>query len=114
MYEDKMDNPWFQKMALLETLTDKEKIQLYPKDFPMILQCSRIPEQILQRVLSKEATILEQVHFLRNDFIGDDIIKVIYENTPHGYVRKRAYELLYEKENDLRIGLEIIKKLSSN
>jgi hypothetical protein len=114
MYEDKMDNPWFQKMALLETLTDEEKIQLYPKEYPMILLCSRIPEQILQRVLSNEATILEQLHFLSNDFIGDAIIKVIYKNTPHKYVRERAYGLLYEKEKDLQIGLEIIRKLSSN
>ena len=35
MYEDKMDNPWFQRMALIETLTDEEKIHIYPRESDM-------------------------------------------------------------------------------
>ena len=114
MYEDKMDNPWFQKMALLETLSDEEKIGLYSKEFPMILQCSKLPDKIVQRVLSKEATILEQLSFLRNKFVSDDVMKILYENTPYESVRKWAHENLYEKEKISLQGLEIIRKLSAN
>ena len=114
MYEDKMDNPWFQRMALIETLTDEEKIQLYPLEDEMILKCSKIPDVILQRVISKDGSIMEQMYLLRNRFIGDDIIKILDENTVYSDVRERAYKRLYKKEETLRMGLEIIRKLTGN
>ena len=83
MYEDKMDNPWYQKMALIETLTDDEKIQLYHREYPMILKCSKIPRVILQTVVSKDGTVMEQLHLLRNKFIGKDVIKTILQNTKY-------------------------------
>ena len=111
MYEDKMNNPWYQRMALIEALTDEEKIQLYPLEADMILKCSKIPDIILQRVISKDGSIMEQMHLLRNRFIGDNILKILYENTVYSYVREGAYECLYEKEKTLQLGLEIIRKL---
>ena len=114
MYEDRMDNPWFQRMALIETLTDEEKIQLYHFEDDMILKCSKVPDVILQRVISKDGSIMEQMHLLRNRFIGDDIVKTLYENTLYSYVRDGAYERLYEKEKTLQTGLEILKNLKNH
>ena len=54
MYEYKIDDPWFQRMALIETLTDEQKTQLYKREPGMILACSKVPAVILQMVIGKK------------------------------------------------------------
>jgi hypothetical protein len=110
MYEDRMDNPWFQRMALIETLTDEEKIQLYKREPGMILACSKIPGVILQKVINGKGTILEQLQLVLNEFITDDIINLLYINTPFQYVREDAYRRLYEKDRAVQIGVDIIRQ----
>ena len=114
MPESKCGSAWHQRMALIENMTDAQKIQQYHREYPMILQCSRIPAVILQRVLGNEGSIMEQLHLVRNRHIGDDIIKILLETTPFDFVREDAYRRLYCKEKEHQIGLNIIRKALAN
>ena len=106
------DDSLYQRIMLIDPLTDEEKIKLYPREYPTILRCSRIPDLILKRVLSREATIIEQLHLVHNKFVGDDLIKMLYDNTVFYSTREDAFERLYKKNESLKIGLEIVKVLS--
>ena len=101
-------------MMLIDSLTDEEKIELYPREFSTILKCPKIPEYIVKRVLSKEATILEQMHFLYNKSIDECYIKILYDTTKYKLVRDGAFKRLYRKEEALKIGLETIRILSDH
>ena len=56
----------------------------------MILKCSKVPDVILQQVISRDGLMLEQLHLIRNEFISDDVIKILYDNTIHSFVREDA------------------------
>ena len=111
---DEMEDPCYQRMVLIDSLTDEEKIQLYPKEYAAVLRCSKIPDLILKRVLSSEATIIEQLHFVHNKFIGDNLIKILYLNTAFNSIREDAFNRLYKNDESLKIGMEIVKVLSHN
>ena len=115
MYEERRDSSWLQKkMALIESLTDDEKIQLYAREYPMILKCPHIPQAILQAVTSRDGTVMEQLHLLRNRFIGDDIVKIICKNTRYAYVREDASRRLYQQENGLQPARTMNERQTAN
>ena len=114
MCTEKNDNPWLQKMALVESLSDEQKIQLYPQEYTTILKCAKIPQAILHRILGKEATLVDQLIFLRNEHITEELIKTLAANTSHDYARELAQFLLNEKEETLSAGREEIRKLAAN
>ena len=95
MTEEELRNPWCQKLALIESLTPEQMIQVYSTEFPAILSCSKIPEAIVRRVVSGRpvegvSLMREQLHLVCNKHIGVGQLQEMMRKTPFDWICEMA------------------------
>ena len=114
MRGEEMQNPWRHKLALIESLTPEEMIQIYPTEFIAILSCSKIPETIFNRVMSGQPTegieiLEEQAHLICNRYLSIAVLQQILQTSPFAWIREIAASRIYVKQNSNQIALSIIR-----